>query len=168
MNSPDAARDHYAAGNLQTASASKIVTMCFDRLDRDLATARAAIDDHDHFECNDALGHAQDLVAEMVSMLDLDAWEHSGSLVALYDYLLRLLAVANMAKDTGLVAEAQRIVGELGAAFRFAAEQPAGPGADANVATGAGGAADDPASGDVRPVESPADPGDRPRLSIQA
>lgn len=134
MTTPDAFRDRYAAGSLQTASAPKIVTMCFDRLDRDLTTAQRAIEVSDHFGCNEALGHAQDLVAEMAEMVDLDAWEHAGSLVALYDYLLRLLAAANVQKHGAPVAEAQRIVGELGAAFRAAAEQPAPPNGDGQPA----------------------------------
>lgn len=159
MNSPDVARDFYADGNLQTASASRIVTMCFDRLDGDLTSARSAIDVGDHFECNFALAHAQDLVAEMVGMLDLDAWEHVGALVALYDYLLRLLAGANMAKDAGLVAEAQRIVGELGEAFRFAAGQQV-------VDIGDSGAAASPTASGSEDAGPALDPGDR--LSIQA
>ncbi len=149
MNSSDAIRDRYAEGSLQTASGSKIVTMCFDRLDRELLAALAAIEARDHYDCNAALGHAQDLVAEMAGMLDLDAWEHAGALVSLYDYLLRLLAAANTFKDAASVVQAQRIVGELGSAFRAAAELPAGAPDDGSLATAP-------------------PPGDRPRLSIQA
>lgn len=146
MNPTDAVRDRYAEGSLETASASKIVTMCFDRLDRELSSALRAIDERDHYECNAALAHAQDLVTELAGMLDLDVWEHSGSLVALYDYLLRLLTAANTFKSAPAVAEAQRIVRELGGAFRTAAEEAA--------------------VGATAPESSaPADP---PRLSIQA
>ena len=151
MSSPDALRERYAAGSLQTASPSKIVTMCFDRLDRDVAVALEAIEVSDHYGCNAALGHAQDLVAELAGMLDLEAWEHAGALVAVYDYLLRLLAVANTLKDAALVREAQRIVAELGDGFRRAADLPTAP-------VAGGGTATEPA---------PPDP-DRPRLSIQA
>ena len=37
-------RSRYAAGNVDGASNTKVVVMCFDRLDRDLAQARTAIE----------------------------------------------------------------------------------------------------------------------------
>lgn len=155
MQSPDALRDRFAAGSLQTASGPKVVTMCFDRLDRELEAARTAIEESDHFETNRALGHAQDLIAEMAAMLDLQAWEHAGALVALYDYLLRLLAAANATKHAAGVGEAQAIVRELGAAFRAAADAP--PPAPS---------AADPFASDV-PEAATGRP-DRPHLSVRA
>ena len=64
----------------------------------------------------------------MAGMLDITAWEHSGALLAVYDYVLRLLAVASMRKLVGPAAEAQRLLREIGDGFRVAAasaEQPA-------------------------------------------
>lgn len=115
-----ALRHRFATDDLATASGPRIVTMCFDRLDRDLAAARSAIERTDHYETNAALAHAQDLLAELVGMLDVTAWEHATALASVYDYLLRLLAAANVAKSAALVAEAQRLVAELGGAFREA------------------------------------------------
>jgi flagellar biosynthetic protein FliS len=114
------ARQRFSAGTLEGASGPRIIVMCFDRLDRDLAGAHAAIEGHDYFETNSLLGHAQDLLTEMAMMLDTGAWEHGGSLLAIYDYLLRLLAVANAKKDAAMVQEAQRYVTEIGDAFRAA------------------------------------------------
>jgi flagellar protein FliS len=124
VDSAVAARDRFATGSVETVSGPRIVVMCFDRLDRDLAAAQAAIERGDHFETNAALGHAQDLLGEMAAMLDVDAWEHAPALLSVYDYLLRLLAVANVTKHGGRVAEAQRIVAEIGEAFRAASWQP--------------------------------------------
>ncbi len=120
MYTATAARQRFSAGNLDGASGPRIIVMCFDRLDRDLATATAAIERDDHFETNEQLGHAQDLLTEMAMMLDVDSWEHAGALLAVYDYLLRLLAAANAKKDVAMVHEAQRHVTEIGAAFRAA------------------------------------------------
>jgi flagellar protein FliS len=114
------ARQHFSAGNLEGVSGARIVVMCFDRLERDLTIAVAAIERGDHFTANDALGHAQDLLGELATMLDPAAWEHAGSLLSIYDYLLRLLAVANMKKDVGKVNEAMRHIGQLAEAFRAA------------------------------------------------
>lgn len=116
-----AQRAQFASDGLETASNARILTLCFDRLDRDLLHARAGLERGDHFATNDALGHAQDLLGELAGMLDVQAWEHAGSLLALYDYLLRLLQTANVHKAVGLVAEAQRLITEIGDAFRSAA-----------------------------------------------
>ena len=116
-----AQRARFASDGLETASNARILTLCFDRLDRDLLHARAGLDRGDHFATNEALGHAQDLLGELAGMLDLEAWQHAGSLLALYDYLLRLLQTANVHKAVGLVAEAQRLITEIGDAFREAA-----------------------------------------------
>lgn len=154
MYSPDTMLDRFADGSLQTASGPKIVVMCFDRLDRDLATALIAIERGDHYETNVALGHAQDLLAEMASMLDTEIWEHATALLSLYDYLMRRLAQANSSKSADFVREIQLLITEIGDGFRAAAGQ---------VATGG-------------PTEVPAaavpaglsDTPDRPRLSVQA
>lgn len=120
MYTANAARNRFSAGNLEGVSGPRIVVMCFERLERDLSEAIAAIDANDHFQANRALCHAQDLIAELALMVDADAWEHAASLLALYDYLLRLLPIANMKKDPGRVNEALRHVVELGSAFREA------------------------------------------------
>lgn len=144
-------RHQFQEDRLSTASNGTILTLCFDRLDRDLSVAREAISNADHFTTNDALGHAQDLLSELAGMLDTGAWEHANSLLTVYDYLLRLLAKANILKDDALVAEAQRLVAEIGDAFRQAAgtATPAAPAATAAASAFETGA-------------------DRPRFSIQA
>lgn len=120
MYSANAARNQFTAGNLDGVSGPRIVVMCFDRLERDLSTAVAAIERSDHYEANNALGHAQDLLGELAQMLDTEAWEHASSLLSIYDYLLRLLAVANMKKDAVRVHEALRHIAQLAEAFRAA------------------------------------------------
>lgn len=154
MYSPDTMLDRFAAGSVQTATGPKIVVMCFDRLDRDLATALIALEDGDHYETNASLGHAQDLLGEMAGMLDLDTWDHAGHLLSVYDYLLRRLAQANAAKDARHVHEAQRLVAELGDAFRQAA------------VTGTANPIVDSAVVETAPAGSVDE--DRPRLSVQA
>ena len=121
----EAARSRYAGDQLETASGTRIILLCFDRLDRDLAQAGSAIERSDHCAANSALAHAQDLLSELATMLDLQAWEHAGALLSIYDYLLRLLPVANATTSEALVREAAGIVGEIGAAFRIAADTPA-------------------------------------------
>jgi flagellar protein FliS len=122
-----AQRQQYSTDRLETASNARILVLCFDRLDRDLAQARAAIDDADHFVANDTLAHAQDLLGELAAMLDTEAWSHATTLLSVYDYILRLLAKANVLKSATLLAEAQTLIREIGDAFRTITLRPTEP-----------------------------------------
>ena len=130
MYSPNTPLDRFATGSLDTVSGPRLIVMCYERVERDLTTALEAIASGDIYEVNHALGHAQDLIAEMAALVDPEAWEHSGSLLALYDYLLRVLAVGNVRKDAALIGEARTIVRDLGEAWSGAARTAdAGPAA---------------------------------------
>ena len=128
MYTADNVRDRYASG-LDTAPGPTVVTMCFDRIDRDLSDALGALTPQgdapriDHDRANKALGHAQDLVSELATMLDTTRWEHAGALLSVYDYLLRRMALANATKNASTVREVQGLVAELGSAFRTAAQE---------------------------------------------
>ena len=130
MYTADNVRDRFSSG-LDTASGPTVVTMCFDRIERDLSDALEALTPVgdapliDHDRINRALGHAQDLVSELATMLDATRWEHAGALLSVYDYLLRRMAMANATKSAATIREVQGIVGELGSAFRTAAQSAA-------------------------------------------
>ena len=115
-------RSRFTDGSIETASSERVIVMCFDRLDRDLDNALTSIAAEDHDTTNSKLCHAQDLIAELVAMLDVDVWEHATALLSVYDYLLRRLAQANVLKDAAAVREARHLISEIGSAFRAAAE----------------------------------------------
>jgi flagellar protein FliS len=121
MYTKNTLRDRFVDGALSTASGPRIVVMCYERLDRDLAQAIAAIEAGDRATAHDQLCHAQDLVHELSFMLDVDAWEHAGALAEIYRYVIGLLTTANVAKSTAPAIEARRLLAELGDAFRQAA-----------------------------------------------
>jgi len=138
-------RAAFSSGDLETSSAAQVLVRCFDRLDADLDRAVASISDGNHEVTNRELGHAQDLLGEVAAMVDPTVWEHADSLLAVYDYVLRLLAVGNIEKHDAPVLEARRLLAEIGTGFRSAAEQverrpvaqpPAAPSAVAPPATG--------------------------------
>ncbi|MCU1368618.1 MAG: fliS, partial [Ilumatobacteraceae bacterium] len=63
-------RGRFTQEGLTTASGPRIVVMCFDRLDRDLGEAIAAIAANDNARAHDRLCHAQEIVHELLCMLD--------------------------------------------------------------------------------------------------
>ncbi len=118
-------RDRFTDGGLTTASAPKIIVLCYDRLDRDIAGAIEAIEARQVERAHELLCHAQDLVHELRCMLDLDAWVHAGALSSIYRYVFDLLTAANVKKSAAEAATARRLLGEIGDAFRQAAASAA-------------------------------------------
>ena len=125
MNTVQSARDRFVSGALATASGSKVIEMAYDRLDRDLSNALAAIEARQVEPAHAALTHAQDLVSELLLMLDTPAWEHAPSLASIYRYVIELLTFANVKKSPVEVQQARFLLGELGTAFAQAAAQVA-------------------------------------------
>jgi len=127
MSYNTALRERFTDGALSTASGPKVVGLAYDRMDRDLAGAIEALEAKDIAKSHELLVHAQDIVHELMCMLDMDAWEHAGSLAAIYRYVTELLTKANIGKIAGPAVEARRLLAELGDAFRQAATQVAVP-----------------------------------------
>jgi flagellar protein FliS len=122
INAADQAlRSRFTEGALDTASGPKVIQLCYDRLDRDLDGALAAIDRRDISGAHELLCHAQDIVHELLCMLDVDRWEHAHALASIYRYVLELLTDANVRKHPAPAREARHLLAELGEAFRVGA-----------------------------------------------
>jgi flagellar protein FliS len=120
MTTSHALRERFTTGGLDTASGPKVVVMAYDRLDRDIAAALAALADGNLASAHELFCHAQDLVHELNGMLDVDAWEHGPSLAAIYRYVIVRLTEANMTKLAAPATEARHLLAELGDSFRQA------------------------------------------------
>jgi flagellar protein FliS len=120
MTTSQSLRERFTTGALDTASGPRVVVMAYDRLDRDIASALAALAEGDLATTHEMLCHAQDLVHELTGMLDVDAWEHGPSLAAIYRYVMVRLTEANMTKRAAPATEARSLLAELGDAFRQA------------------------------------------------
>ncbi|GAA2735715.1 flagellar export chaperone FliS [Pedococcus aerophilus] len=117
-------RRRYNGDAVTTASPNRLVVMLYDRLLKDLNTAFGAVSQGDVEVAHRNLLHAQDIVTELSSSLDLSMWPEGAQLKALYDYLTERLVQANVSKDASLVAEALEIVEPLRDAFAEAALAP--------------------------------------------
>jgi flagellar protein FliS len=127
-------RAKFTDGGLATASGPKVIQLCYERLDRDLDGALAAIATRDISGAHHLLCHAQDIVSELMCMLDLDVWEHAAQLASIYRYVLELLTQANVKKIPAPAIEARHLLAELGDAFRGAAATSSGQMAAAALA----------------------------------
>ena len=116
-----AARARYAADAVRTASPARLLTMLYDRLVRDLVMAHQAVTDADVAGAHGQLVHAQQIVLELRSSLDVTAWSGAPGLAALYDFLHQELVAANVHKDAGRIASCREIVEPLRDAWHEAA-----------------------------------------------
>ncbi len=118
-----AARSRYAADSVSTASPARLLVMLYDRLLRDLVTAEEAAGKHDLATMSSELVHAQDIVLELRTSLDITAWDGARALADLYTYLHGELVTANVKKDAARIATCSTLVEPLRDAWRTAALQ---------------------------------------------
>ena len=118
-----AARAAYARETVSTASPARLLIMLYDRLLRDLVTAEKAALDRDLAKASSELLHAQAIVLELRTSLDVSAWDGAAGLADLYTFLHQELVAANLAKDAGRIVTCREIVEPLRDAWQSAALQ---------------------------------------------
>lgn len=121
-----AGRSRYVDDTVRTASPAKLLTMLYDRLVLDLQRAEAEQQVGDRAAANTHLGHAQDIVAELASTLDVAAWDGARHLMSVYTFLLTELISANVSGDPERTAACRELVEPLRDAWHQAAGQLAG------------------------------------------
>lgn len=119
-------RARYVQDAIATASPARLLTMLYDRLVRDLHGADLAIVSAEIAEAHSLLTHAQDIILELQSSLDLSAWSGAKGLYELYSYIYGELIQANVKKDRDRVATCLRLIEPLRDAWHEAALLAAG------------------------------------------
>jgi flagellar secretion chaperone FliS len=127
-------RDRYLGDTVATGSPHTLLLRLYDRLVLDLQGAEQAIAERRLDAANQLLGHAQDIIVELRSTLQVDAWEGGPGLAALYDFCRAELVQANVAKDAARTAGVRTLLEPLRDAWRDAASHLA---AGAGVVAGA-------------------------------
>ncbi|HET6153353.1 MAG TPA: flagellar export chaperone FliS [Marmoricola sp.] len=120
MTSPQL-RDRYLRDSINTASPAKLLIMLYDRLIVDLAQAEEALRSDDRERAHDRLTHAQDIVLELRTSLDVEAWSGGPGLASLYGFLLTEMIGANVSRDADRVAACRALVEPLRDAWQEAA-----------------------------------------------
>jgi len=103
----------------------RLITMLYDRLCRDLISGEAAIEREDRQVAHEVLIHAQEIVFELLSSLDFDAWDGALELSRLYAWILRQLVAANAEQDAAKVKHVRSLVEPLCEAWHVAANEVA-------------------------------------------
>lgn len=114
------AASRYGHDTVQTASPQRLLVLLYDRLSLDLQRAHQAQLDGERETANNHLAHAQDIVAELLSSLDVAAWEGARDLARLYTWLMTELTRANVRMDASLTAACRQVVEPLREAWTLA------------------------------------------------
>lgn len=109
----------YVSDSVTTMSPAQLLLSLYDRLVLDLDRAEAAL--RGGQPAHQLLLHAQDIVAELRSSLDVDAWEGGPQLASLYSFFLTELVNANVSRDADRVRSVRELVVPLRDAWREAA-----------------------------------------------
>jgi flagellar secretion chaperone FliS len=114
-------RARYMGDSVATASRQQLLVMLYDRLALDLERGQAALMAGDRAAASEQLQHAQEIVLELRSSLQVEAWEGGPRLASLYTWLLTELIAANVKGDLRRVGDCRKIVEPLRDAWREAA-----------------------------------------------
>lgn len=122
-NVTNAQRAQYNRDMILSATPARLLTMLYDRLLLDLGRAEAAQLASNWTVSTENLLHAQDIVAELSSSLDVDAWDGADGLLAVYSYVSNALISANLDRDVERTRESIALLEPLRTAWHEAAAQ---------------------------------------------
>lgn len=112
----------YANTSITTAPAEKLLTMLFDRLLLDLQRGEKAFREGDTITGRAQLGHAQEILGELASSLNVEVWEGGRDLLSLYTFILTETISASNNNDADKTAKVTELVTPLAEAFKQAAD----------------------------------------------
>lgn len=115
------ARKAYMGASVATASPERLLVMLCERLVLDLQRGRDAQVAGNREEANSQLLHAQDIVLELRSSLDTDAWSGAASLDSLYSWMHTQMVVANTKNDVTVTEHVLTLAEQLCDTWRQAA-----------------------------------------------
>jgi flagellar protein FliS len=121
--------NRYLQDSVNTASPGKLLIMLYDRMIMDLHQGEEALRAGEREVANDKINHAEEIVLELRTTLNVDAWSGAPGLASLYGFVLTELIAANIARDADRVAAVRGLLEPLRDAWREALLQGAAPAA---------------------------------------
>lgn len=118
------AQARYASDAAETVSSARLLTMLYDRLVADLTFAEQAMQRDDIAVVGERIGHAQEILLELHSTLDLARWPEGEPLSRLYLWIVSELMQARLKKDPQRVADCRELLMPLREAWHTASQLP--------------------------------------------
>ncbi len=103
----------YQRTQVETADQGKLLLMLYEGALRFLGQARIALQENNGEEANNSLVRAQEIIAELMASLDLEAGDVAVSLFRLYEYMHYQMVQANIKKEAPLLDQVEAMLIEL-------------------------------------------------------
>ena len=116
-------RSQYVASAVATVGPARLLTMLYDRMLLDVDRAVTCLQAGDRVEGTKHLGHAQEIVAELMVSLQEDAWDGGPQLMSIYRYLLAELIEASVKSDAERAVACRDLILPLAEAWQGAADE---------------------------------------------
>ncbi len=110
---PTRAVGRYTGDSVATASPARLLVMLYERLVLDLARAEQGLREGRLDTSAVAIAHAQDIVSELLSSLDQDAWDGGPALASVYTFVFTELSSALVRRDPERVLSCRGLVEPL-------------------------------------------------------
>ena len=121
----------YRRTQVETATPGQLVVLMYEGCIRFAQRGRLALEAQDFDAARTNFLRAQDIVAELMSGLNLEVGEIAGNLLRLYEYMYQRLVTANVKRDAAAALEVEELVRSLLPAWEEAvrrqSEAPAQP-----------------------------------------
>jgi flagellar protein FliS len=117
----ESARNKYVSDSVQTMSPGHLIVALYDRILLDLERALAAMAEANLYAVHSALMHAQEIVFELLTSLDLEQWPEGASLADIYRRVQDGLIEANVTKQPAAVLACREVLIPLRDTWREAA-----------------------------------------------
>jgi flagellar secretion chaperone FliS len=120
---PARARNAYLANAVAAAPPERLLTMLYDALVNNIVLAEAAMGQNDLYTKNEKLLKAQDIVLELRGTLKPELWSGGPGLMAIYEFVYKLLVKGNVRNDAVALSDARKLLEPLQAAWHAAADR---------------------------------------------
>ena len=116
-------RSQYVASAVATVGPARLLTMLYDRMLLDVDRAVTCLQAGQRVDGTQHLVHAQEIVAELMVSLQVDAWDGGRQLMSIYQYLLGELIEAGVKGDADRAVACRTLIEPLAMAWQDAADQ---------------------------------------------
>src|SRR4051812_26005930 len=116
-------RSQYVASAVATVGPARLLTMLYERMLLDVDRAVISLRAGDRVEGTEHLGHAQEIVAELMVSLQVEAWDGGPQLLSIYQSLLTELVEASVKSDAARAVACGDLILPLAEAWQGAADE---------------------------------------------
>jgi len=110
---PDNPYKKYQNTQVMTADPGTLLIMLLEGGNRFLRRAKKAMEEQDFEESHKLCVKVEKIIMELINSLDLSYGQLTKNLLSLYEYMYRRLVESNIKKDVSMLAEVEKLLGDM-------------------------------------------------------